>query len=503
MINVNLLTHQVSHVERLMEIMKSDRSAMDFSCMGLGKTYTSTEVVVRLKLSNMFIVCPVAMESKWKQITRDHGIRNAVITSFASLRSVSGCQPKHGCLNRISVDGDEILKDGTPKKIEVFEVTKKFLKMVEDGVMLIVDEVHNLKNLSEQFRACKCLTDAIYESDVGKSRCLFLSGTPIDKEEQTLKILRLMGLYTSMEMSTAGLSTYVHKLMEKDKGTVVQLVRNTPAKIATEMVHLSHLLFKEVVCKHWVSSMPNTENNNIDCKNGYYKISERDQKFLEFYINQLHNNSGFMSLTAKPDGEGMVTIEGGKLGAIVKALEGIEQSKIPLFERLVRETLLKYPNCKICVGLNYVQRTLLSLAEKMKDLNPRLITGETSKDQRDRIISEFQQPNLKSRLLIANIKCLSTGVDLDDKTGNFPRIVYASPNYNIVDLHQFSRRFLRVDTKGVPVFRFVYGECSRKEKSILNALARKSFVLKEVLSDHGNDDVKFPGEYDDELETER
>lgn len=474
---------------------------MDFSCMGLGKTYTSIECAVRLGLENIFVICPVSMEQKWKDVAAEHQIKNIIVTSFASLRSVAGCQPKHGFLRRISVNSKkEKLSDGTPKKVEDFEVTQKFIDLVEkDGLFMVIDEVHNLKNSTEQFRACSLLTEAINKSPANKSRCILLSGTPIDKEEQTMKMLRLMGLYDRPEMSLLGVADFVAKLAVKDKAKVIKIVKETPAKIATELVHLCHVLFRDVVVEYWVGTMPNSKEI-IDCKNGYYNLAERDTKFLEFYIQQLHSSSGFRNMTAAPDGEGMVVVEGGKLGAIVKALEGIEQSKVPLFERLVRETLKKHPNSKVVVGMNFVQRTLLSLAEKLKDLKPAIITGETSKTHREAFVKKFQEPNLDSRIILANIKCLSTGVDLDDKYGDFPRFVFASPNYTIVDLHQFSRRFVRISTVGVATFRFVYGSCARKEHSIINALARKTNILQDILTEQTNAGIKFPGDYEDEIE---
>ena len=494
--NVQLKPHQPPHVENLMTMLETETTVFDMSTMGLGKTYTSTECVVQLGIENVFIVCPVSMETKWREVMKQHRVPNVIITSFASLRSVSGCQPKHGFLKRISVNSTkDFFTDGTPKKVESFELTDKFVKLIDQGMVMIVDEVHNLKNISEQFRACKLLTDAINQSGTA-SRCILLSGTPVDKEEQTMKMLRLMGLYTHPETSLLGMANFVQKLCTKDRNRVAKIVAETPSKTAPEMVHLCHVLFRDIVCDYWVSTMPNGEET-IDAKNGYYRMEEKDSRFLEFYIDTLHKNSGFTTLTTRPDGEGMVTIDGGKLGAIVKSLEGIEQSKIPLFERLVRETLLKHPNSKVCVGLNYVQRTLFNLADRLKDLRPILITGETPKAQREAIIRKFQEPNLGSRLILANIKCLSTGVDLDDKQGDYPRFVFASPNYNIVDLHQFSRRFIRVDTVGVPSFRFVYGSCARKEKSILNALARKSNVMQEILKEQTQAGIKFPGDYDE------
>ena len=502
--SIILKEHQVNHVERLVEILDESNSAFDMSTMGMGKTYTTIECCKRRGLKNLVVVCPVSMEKKWKELSNRNGFKTVIVTSFAGLRSSGGRQPKHGLLKRISVEGEEF-----------FEGSDKFLDLVGDGVMFVVDEVHNLKNNSEQFKACKTLTEVINGDLETRSRIMLLSGTPVDKEEQTIRMLRLMGLIGGKRLATyiqnektvefSGAVDLVNRCREKDPKRVSEILRDNPTKNTLEVVRVCHILFRDVVRNVWVSKMPPPISEfEIDAKNLYCNV--RDEKtltHLQYYIEQLHKNSGFTVSVTNVEGGGCetVNIEGGKLGAIVKCLEGIEQSKMTIFERLVRTTLQQIPNAKICVGLNYVQRTLLNLADRLKDLNPALITGETPKRVRDGIVERFQKPDLESRLIIANIRCLSTGIDLDDKTGNFPRFVFASPNYTIVDLHQFSRRFIRVDSKSSPVFRFVYGKCGRKEKSILNALARKSKIMHEILgeTDRG---VRFPGEYEDEFEHE-
>jgi hypothetical protein len=504
---IQLKEHQVEHVEKLTGAFSWATTLFDMSTMGLGKTYTSTECVLRLGLPNLFVVCPVSMEKKWREISKTHGVRNCIVTSFAGLRSVRGCQPKHGLLRKISLVGDE----GETAE-EIFEPTPKFTELVEEGLMMVIDEVHNLKNSSEQFRACKTLTDVINENKSGKSRCILLSGTPVDKEEQTIRMLRLMGLIVEKRLinyssgagvvGLQGAAELVNRCRERDPVTTDKILRESPATNTLEVIRICHRLFRDVVCRFWVSTMPMPRSDiDIDCKNGYYRVEdEKSLTHLQYYIEQLHKNSGFTTLTANVDGEGAVSMEAGKLGAIVKCLEGIEQSKLPIFERLVRKTLSENPSVRVCVGLNYVQRTLLNLMDRLKDLNPRMITGETPKTQRDKIVEEFQTPGSGCRLLIANVRCLSTGIDLDDKIGDSPRVVFASPNYTIVDLHQFSRRFLRTDSKSGPKFRFVYAECGRKERSILNALARKSQIMHEILKEQVNAGIRFPGEYEDEFE---
>jgi hypothetical protein len=140
------------------------------------------------------------------------------------------------------------------------------------------------------------------------------------------------------------------------------------------------------------------------------------------------------------------------------------------------------------------------IAELLADYNPVVVWGDIKKEKRQILFDRFQAPNLDYRVIIGNLKICSTGIDLDDKDGRFPRYAYACPNYTILDLHQLTRRFVRLDTKSDASFRFFYGKIAKKETSILSALLRKTAVLKDTLETQVGEGVKFPGDYEEEVE---
>jgi hypothetical protein len=234
----------------------------------------------------------------------------------------------------------------------------------------------------------------------------------------------------------------------------------------------------------------------IDCKNGYFNIKDDEDKAkLIDAISTLH------SATKYNDKTGTVEVGKDNLGSISRSLMKIEESKINTIARISLEILTKVPNSKVGIFVNYS-----SSIEKLNDLlatyNPVLLHGSITKEKRQVNIEKFQEPNLNYRVIIANLQVGSTGIDLDDKTGNYPRFALGSPNYIIQNLHQLTYRFLRRDTMSQANFRFVYGKCGRKEVSILNALARKSKVMKETLDEQVEANIKFPGEYDEEVEVD-
>jgi hypothetical protein len=181
---------------------------------------------------------------------------------------------------------------------------------------------------------------------------------------------------------------------------------------------------------------------------------------------------------------------------ITKTLRLIEIAKIQTYARLVKNDLIKYPNCKIAVFLSYTS-PLQQLTDILKEYRPLVLDGKTPNSKRIDNISKYQEFNLNYRLLIANISVASVGLNFDDRSvnGMFPRRVYASPNYDILTLFQSPGRFLRATTTSNVVFRFVYGKSAPEEEKILDSLSRKTQVMKTILDVNVVNGVLCPGDY--------
>jgi hypothetical protein len=89
---------------------------------------------------------------------------------------------------------------------------------------------------------------------------------------------------------------------------------------------------------------------------------------------------------------------------------------------------------------------------------------------------------------------MSTGIDLDDKDGKFPRIAFVSPNYSSINLYQLGFRFLRADTKSATELYFVYVAHAHESK-ILKVLSAKSKVMKETTPEQVDNGVIFPNDH--------
>jgi SNF2 family DNA or RNA helicase len=141
-----------------------------------------------------------------------------------------------------------------------------------------------------------------------------------------------------------------------------------------------------------------------------------------------------------------VDIQGDNMASITKALMKIEDAKVKTFIRLGKLVLENDPTSKVGIFVNYTT-SLEKITESFKDYNPIILHGKIPKEKRQRLIDDYQKPDLTHRVIIANLQVCSTGIDLDDKHGGFKRYAFASPNYVILALQQLIYRFRRTNSK--------------------------------------------------------
>jgi hypothetical protein len=181
------------------------------------------------------------------------------------------------------------------------------------------------------------------------------------------------------------------------------------------------------------------------------------------------------------------------LRSIAAALLQIETAKIGTFVRIAREALTNNPNQKVAICVNYTA-TITDIANALVEYNPLVLDGSVSLSRRAKVLASYQAADTTHRLLIGNVSVMSTGIDLDDKDGRFPRIAYVSANYSTIDLYQLGFRFLRSDSKSPADIYFVYGAHARENK-ILEALAAKSKVMKATTPEQAANGAVFPNDH--------
>lgn len=487
--SVTIRPNQLEHFNRLDNIILENHCYIDLSIMGCGKSWMVAGLALKYSLP-IGVLCPKSAESVWRDVCQQSGVKLLFIISYQSLRTQSGHQPKHGLLERFDSD------NGT-----YFTPTDEFMRLAREGLFLVLDEFQNIKNNNDQYKACKALTTACLMVK-GSSRFALLSGSPFDKEEHVINTLRLAGyiqhpmLYRyfkeTAELKLYGAQELIDICTNIDAKTTQNLLDTFPLDYRS-VPTLCYQLYVRVLKPRISSSMPPPPiEAEIDIKNGYYIMDPDDTESLIQAIVELSRAARFNPRTLAYDSRNA------SWGAITTALMHIETYKLKTFARLARKKLEENTNCKVIIFLNYVS-SIKYLQEQLSDFKPLIMYGVTNQRDRGKIVHSFQTDKDK-RLLIANLKVGGVSISLDDKIGDELRYTFISPSYSILDLHQATRRTYRDGTKSKSTIRFVYGKVGSRETSILNALARKNRVLKETLDTQVEHGIKFPGEYEDDIE---
>ena len=499
MSQVELLSHQILHFKRVLEILKDHKAYLDTSQMGAGKTYLTIKVAQVLKLK-MLVVAPVSTISMWKKTAEEYGVELVDVLSYAGLRGTKN-GVKHPWLDRTQ---DE------------FWASKDFTKLVNEGVLVVFDEMHNLKNkATAQIYSAHSLAIEVAASK-GVSRIALLSATPCDKAVHTESIFKMLGIITHDELyvyeregNEFGAGEYVltgfkeaSKFCKKWNPDVTKEIlspNNVEIAITRRNADkLTYELYTQVAKKIISSDMTRPQIlAKKDVKNGFYNLSAKKLIEMKKAVAGLSRAVGY-------DGD---RIDGskGNLGAVTTNLLKIENIKVDIYSRLIKDTLDTNPQAKVVVFMSY-KEPMSNLASELRAYKPMIMNGQTIAKNRDVIVSKFQEYNTKNRLLIAQIKVGGIGISLDDRHGEYPRYAFITPTYFFIDLYQAGGRIYRTSTKSTATIRMIYGKESNNpqpkalEARILDAMARKTDVAKNMLANPNSERMPFPGEFTSEIE---
>lgn len=499
---LELLPKQVSHFNRVCDVLTRYAGYIDTSQTGSGKSYIVMAVAIKFQFP-LIIICPKGAIEQWESLAKQYGVHVYIVLTYDSLRSTKGHQPSHGLLSRF---------DDTTKKDKVqFFPTELLKSILAYGVLIVFDEFHSIKNDSDRHKAASAITRQILLTG-GNARFAALSASPFDKEEHAVHMVKFLGLirYQKMFMTDQatkefrglGIEELIQVAKKYDaKTTELILLQFPPSK---SMINkLTFKLFSEVILKNIGSTMPPPDIQfEKDVANGYYIMSEADITLLTTGIKTLSIATNY------DDANRTVDTKNIDLGGIQKSLMQIEESKIPTFTRLAKSVLEGNSKSKVIIYVNY-KDTIEKLAINLQQFSPMTMQGKDSQKTRDQIRVAFNSSPY-FRLLISNTIVGGQSINLHDTVGDAPRTVFISPSYSIIQLHQATGRVHRVGLKSKATIRFVFGKEASKEMHILDALARKKDVLRGVILtpleeeeegyDMPNGRILLPGEYPEFIE---
>ena len=505
---IELRPKQIEWANRAYNILLNNYGYIDTSRMGSGKTFIVIWLAKVIGI-RLLIICPVTMENVWRTITTTYGIPVIDIISYASLRSKTGYQPRHGYLYRY----DNITEEG--RRTTSFVPTQKYIQLIDEGILLVFDEIQNIKNKSGQYKAASAMIHQIIVRG-GRSRFGLLSGTPFDDETHAINLLRLIGyirsprLYQNNYLGTTvpeGLQELITACRTINRHETDLILNETPIN-RENVTKLAYILYTRVVKPNISGSMPPPDIHGLfNIKNGFFNINPKSAEELRegliqlakaLKLNRIRNalEAGNINMQAINE---EITEQPLDLGSVTLALVKIENAKIYDMARVAEYILSNFQGSKVIVSLNYTS-SIKSLEILLHKYSPLLLYGNIKKQQRTDTINLFNT-NPNYRVLIMNTAVGGVGVSLHDTIGNSPRYMLISPSYKLLDIIQAGGRIYRDGTMSDAVVRVFYGKGDfMAEDKILAALARKTLVLKGVIDEHLDDYLILPGEYPNEIE---
>lgn len=529
-IPIELYPYQTEHVEILNRCLDGLHFAIDLSPLGTGKTYTAAKIFQIRQFPHIISISPPSVKTKWIEVNETYSLNCKHNLTYGEITGKRFLNPKCGYLIRNDYRVEVQQENGSSRMIDKYNytVTNEFKTIAEEGLLLVIDEFQHLKNECAQTEACEVLIRCIYEmfKRGGKSRVLLLSGSPIDKHTQAVRLFKTLGIMQHDKIVSgyqyAGINeiedyiqstfkttprfspnrnlfveTYHDKYIRTrvDQNNNIQLIQN-----AYRCEIYAYLLFLHVIKPNASSSMKLQEMQNtgitLNKYNGYFKLNnQQNQLKINAAIEELNKIEQLRIRIREHRRQTGDPTAGGIMAQMARALITIETSKIDTFHRLAKKELDTHENKKVVIGLNY-NATITDLTELLKEYSPLILDGTKSTKQRGSILEKFQRNTSEYRVLIGNVAVISTGIDLDDKHGDFPRVCYISPNYNTIHIYQLGHRFLRgLDTKSNTDIYMVYSNNSY-ERRIIERLMQKGQVMKTVTQEQSDAGVVFPCDYE-------
>lgn len=499
-----LLPHQRAHARHLRLLLQTERRGIDTSPLGAGKSYVGCYLAKQLSLVPL-ILGPNACETNWKQAAAHFGLSNEFYQySVFQRKKIPFTVPFQPAMDVIDLTIDDVSQE----KLETQETKKPIIPLVDTDepsqlnkewngiiqglehkqtqlvlspewrqalqqpILLILDECHLLKNDCKRTRILTMMVRSLFEFGHPRSAVLLASATPFDRPVHPIRLMRLLNIWESDRLAIQN----PQRNRQEYRGfqEILDYAQHInpsryPLNFTGFIQTKAYKCIMQRIYPKLVSSMyPYGLPFVMDAQNLFYDLSGPELRIVREGVQGLEDGITSMYLPH---------LQGDELGKITKALQQIERGKIGLFVMCARK-ILEQTNNKVILFVNF-RDTLRQTRAWLADYNPLIISGDTKMADRPGIIAQFQEPNLRFRLLIGNLSILAQGQDLDDQDGRFPRHLIVSPSYFLSRLHQSTGRILRSKTKSQPRTHFIYVKQVPTETNLLSSLALKSKVLQQ------------------------
>lgn len=507
------------------EITPNHPVILNTSPTGAGKTITALYFALKIGIKRIIVICNGSLQiNHWKTHGDKYGFNNIYVMSYDTLRGS----------RTVPVNGKQMVSHGfLYKNGEEFEPTEPFISWVEEGLLLICDECHLIKNDCAKTNAVKALSRYITIRSMtlplpkNKSWTFFASMTPFDKLEHVVNFTQVCGIIRSDHLfcketnrPTGIMELYQYcRHFEQEKTDVIWGTYDVKAKNVSD---IAYRLIVEIFLRLISSFTKNCHRNYLSKQSVYYAyfdiepmgikmmkkalemiktsvfknkkgIYEQFQTDHEINKNLIPNNNEITVSDIQIEELNMmfnaITV-GSSLSERDGVIHGMKttQTVKTYFSLLsfIKTIFSTVRNSKVVVFLNY-KEAIDIIMRYLSEFNPLKITGDPdcTDDVRNNIRDKFNEPNLDCRLLIIISQVGSDGIELDDKHGNFPRIGLGFPDFYHSRFFQCPGRLFRRFTKSNSLFFWCLvnsEECP--EESVFKSINEKSKVMEETLQNN-------------------
>lgn len=459
---------QTRHVDAVNAIWSQSDYAFDLSSMGSGKTYTG--MALSYQFDKTIVVCPAFLRGKWERLTARYRVDIETVFSHNTTHS-----SKHEI---ISASGGG------------FECNPAFERRTRGKrILVIFDEVQYLKiRKSRTASSSVALVNCVLSNNKG-SKILMLSGTPFDKTAFVESFFLLMGAMPPEENLPNDEIVYRCNRFVEDLEARIPIARD----LERDMISAGVLRRFAEVREGYVERRSDLDAYLYTLFLYIVRPRLSARMIAEFPFRLYVENR------IAPTPPGLLAAQRPLRGAKSQERQS-ELCKLPLIVAAVERTLTETPSARVVVGV-FFRQSFDVLVSALAAYAPAILHGGISRGRREQTLASFQDNEIA--VLIVNVTVASSGIDLDDKTGNAQRIVFVAPNYRAIDLIQFYSRFVRINSK-FPAF--VYNIYLLGDERLQAALDKKGKIMREMstmptVSDFRDPEKRFPITFFDEFDT--
>lgn len=412
-----LLEHQRRPARILINSLRNFNYGLDASQTGLGKTYVAMACKQALGRPAL-VICPKNIMTPWKECAEAFG-------------------------EEIEVINWEMIRTGRTKYASWHEPPKKnqrwrFRFELPEDYLLIFDEVHHAAGLTS------------YNSDI-------LIGAT--KQNYTRLMLSATACQDPTKMKAIGFSLGLHQLADYYKWAQfhgASIKRSRPHFDQPKHMVDRHLkkIHKSIFGMGKGVRMKKTDIPDAaacDLQSDAWNFDDETTGSIREVYKEMHAELEALKQKAKQDRPSILTI-------ILRARQQIEILKTPGVAQMAKELMEEGHSVPIFVNFD---ATIDSLTNRLG--TDCIVRGGQSSKRRDEVVRRFASN--ESKLIICNIEAGGQSINLQDTSGEHPRVALIMPGTKAVSLLQAMGRIDRATSRSDSINRIIW--CANTEEERL------------------------------------